>query len=419
MMSRFAKQLSGTPSGFDFVAAHFRCEEDRFSDDNANGYVNFGSAQNFLHNEKLQQQLDENLWIEAEARYQSFRGTYDCRLSIAGYLESISGASIDWEQIVVGNGIISLLESLALALLDEGDSVLVPTPVFPGLVNAITLRTNARVSYVPLGPENDFRLSPTAIDAALTREAAAGHCVKAVLLCSPGNPVGQVFTAKEIAAFTEIAREHNCALIVDEVYASSCFEGVDFTSALTFQDKHVFVLGGLSKDFGLAGYATGWLHGTHPQVMAAVAKQAHFFRLPTPIQRNIQTVLEPEWRTKFIAVNRRLLSRQYRETRQHLEALGVGVSTAEAGLCLWLDLSDFLTSQDAAGQMHLYQELLEEYRVHISPGSGFHCQLPRYFRICFSQDIRALHEGLQRIETGLRNISKTNPLAISMEKTLS
>ena len=418
-LSQFTNQMLAKEAGFDFVAAHFKCEENRFDKDNPQGYVNFGSAQNFLHHEELQSRLDKSLWEESDSRYQSFRGTSECRNSIATYLESLAGTPIDKDHIVVGNGIISLLEALSIALLDEGDTVLVPTPVFPGLVAALRLRTKARISHLPLDPAEDFRLSPTDLDAAITREVSQGKPVKCVLLCSPGNPVGQVFSDKEIAAFIEITREHNCALIIDEVYASSCFEGTTFHSALSDQAKHVFVLGGLSKDFGLAGYATGWVHGTHERVMKAVKSQAHFYRLPTLVQRCIQSILAPEWRLGFTAINRRLLSRQYEESRDFFTSQGIDVVPAEAGLCLWLDLGNYLSSHDSIGQMQLYEELLETFRVHISPGSSFYCNLPNYFRICFSQDTHTLREGLRRIENGLNRRASLNPITTPTEETLS
>ncbi|MEM9659951.1 MAG: pyridoxal phosphate-dependent aminotransferase, partial [Planctomycetota bacterium] len=267
---------------------------------------------------------------------------------------------------------------------------------------------------------NDFRLTPPDLEQALQRERARGKSVKAVLLCSPGNPVGQVFDAEQVEAFVRIAAEYACALIVDEVYASSCFDGVEFHSALTHEAEHVFVLGGLSKDFGLAGYAAGWLHGFHTGVMKAVAKQAHFYRLPSPVQRTIQEVLAPHRRREFVDGNRRLLFERAREARTTLEAIGVDVAPAEAGLCLWLDLTEYLTTPDGDGQMDLYCELLEESRVHLSPAAGFYCSLPGYFRICFSQEAAVLQEGLKRIVSGLSNrtISRSESPRPSTEDVL-
>ena len=132
--------------------------------------------------------------------------------------------------------------------------------------------------------------------------------IKAVLLCSPGNPIGQVFSAEQIQSFIEIAEEFHVALIVDEIYASSCFDGVDFVSALRWQSENLIVIGGLSKDFGLAGYTTAWACSTNGYIMQAMRKQSHFFRLSAPIQRAIESFLDPTWRVPFLRAGRSALT---------------------------------------------------------------------------------------------------------------
>ena len=197
------------------------------------------------------QSLDWNL---ADTPYRDFAGTESSRTAVANYLQDISGQSVDPNHVVIGNGLVSVLEAISIAILDAGDHVLVTTPVFPGLITALTSRTEA--SFVPLETTADeqFQLSPSALTEKLEFERTQGRRVKAVLLCSPGNPIGQVFTATEVQQFVKIAEDFNVALIVDEIYASSCFDGVDFVSALTANSDHVITIGGLSKDFGLAGY---------------------------------------------------------------------------------------------------------------------------------------------------------------------
>ena len=149
-----------------------------------------------------------------------------------------------------------MLEAIGIAILDAGDHVLVTTPVFPGLITALTFRTQANFMSLETSADQQFQLSPLVLREKLEFEFQQDGPVKAVLLCSPGNPIGQVFTADEVQQFVKIAEDFNVALIVDEIYASSCFDGVDFVSALTVNSDHVITIGGLSKDFGLAGYTT-------------------------------------------------------------------------------------------------------------------------------------------------------------------
>ena len=408
MFSEFTKQLLSKSNGFDFVAAHFACEKDKFSESNPNGFVNLGSAQNFLGKTAIESRLKALEWNLADTPYRDFAGTESSRTAVANYLQQISGRSVDPKHVVIGNGLVSVLEAISIAILDTGDHVLVTTPIFPGLVTALTSRTQA--NFIPLETTADqqFQLSPAILQEKLEFELKQDRPVKAVLLCSPGNPIGQVFTASEIQQFVKIAEDFNVALVVDEIYASSCFDGVDFTSALTANSDNVITIGGLSKDFGLAGYTTAWACTRNEYILKALQKQSHFFRLSAPIQRAIETFLEPEWQIPFTQSNRTKLGQHYADTCKELSELGVEVTPAQAGLVAWLDLRSFLKAADDESQLELYRYLLERHRVHLSPGSGFHCQTPGFFRICFSQEQETLREGLRRLQQGLCQYQNNN-----------
>ena len=401
MYSKYAKRLVNTQASFDFVAAHFACEQDKYSTENPNGFVNFGSAQNMLSKTEIAQRLESLQWEAADTPYRKFTGTDDCRYSVASYLQEVSGRDIEADNIVIGNGLISILEALGNSILDAGDRVLVPTPVFPGLVTALTARTGAEAIYLETEAESNFQLSPVALRDKVLALSQQGTPVKAILVCSPGNPIGQVFTADEVRAFVSLAEEFNVALIVDEIYTSSCFEGVEFVSALSFESDNVFVIGGLSKDFGLAGYTTAWAHATNDVVLSALKKQSHFYRLAAPIQRAIESFLDPDWRRGFLQQNQTRLAQNYGYAYDELTEMRVSVTRAEAGLVMWLDLRKSLKSEDDRGQLELYRYLLEQHRVHLSPASGFHFSQPGFFRICFSHESKTLREGLRRLQQGL------------------
>ncbi len=403
MVSPFVERTTSC-SGFDFVRAHFQCEENPFSERNPDGYVNLGSAQNHLHTEDLQQRLATAPSQPSDMKYQPFTGKPATKDAVAEFLSTWSARPISSDDLVLGNGLISLLEALAFALLNEEDHVLVPTPVFPALITALSLRTRGRVARVPTYSDNSFRLTPDTIERAIIEHRANGNRVRAILLCSPGNPVGQVFNADELSSFLKIAESHDCVLIVDEVYAASCFEPVDFSSALMLGSDRIFVLGGISKDFGLAGHAAGWLHGLDSDVMTAVRKQSHFFRLPTPVQTLMEHILEPTWRQFFAIKNRIRLTTAFQSCAKRFHVMDVSVTDCQAGLCLWFDLRNRLAAPDIESELSLYRYMLDEHRVHISPGTAFHCVEPGFYRICFSQRSDVLTEGLNRISNALSGI---------------
>lgn len=419
MTSQFTQSLLNQQPGFDFVKAHFDCENNLYSRSNPDGYVNFGSAQNFLQAD-IRSQAIQKLTVDSEdCRYQPFTGTESCRAAVAEYLSQTAGVdlrdplAVNPRHVILGNGVISLLESLTVALLNDDERVLIPTPVFPGLVNAMSLRVRSGVHFMHTEAKDDFRLTPASLETEL-KQHAADQRIKAVLLCSPGNPIGQVFSRQEMHQFLVVAEQFDCALIVDEVYASSCFEGVPFCSAIELQSDRVYVLGGLSKDFGLAGFATGWLHIANDDVRQAVAKQSHFYRLPAPMTRITEAVLNPEFRHGYLQRHQSVLTACFQSVLNQLREAEISTSPTDSGLCLWLDLRAYLETQDSEGEMRLYQSLLNDYRVHISPGSGFHTPSVGFFRICISQNTETLQEGLARLITGLKALRPVSAVEISV-----
>lgn len=414
MYSDYTRNVASSGPDFDFVAAHFACERDKFCTGNPNGFVNLGSAQNYLAKQDLGSMLSSINHDDSDAEYHPFTGIDRCKSVVAAHLQTYCGAPISPSQIVLGNGLISLLEALSVAICNRSDRVLVPTPVFPGLVNALRLRTGVAVALVQTHPEHGFRVTPELLTSAIEEGSLRGEPIKAVLLCSPGNPVGHVYSHEELREFVCIAEQESIALIVDEVYAMSCFTDVKFESAIDFGSPHVFVLGGLSKDFGVAGYAVGWLHGTNERIMGAVGSQSHFFRLATPAQRATEQLLSPDWTTAYLPKHRRRITESFQFTKGFLREGGVATLEAQAGLCAVLDLRRFLPSSAlaskeacsaAAEELQLYRYLLREHRVHVSPSFGFHWNQPGLFRICVTTDDRSLREGLRRIRAGLLSLT--------------
>lgn len=405
MVSQFTQAIVDAPTGFDFVAAHFECENNAWSPVNPDGYVNLGSAQNFLAVNEVGAMLQGASWAApALQKYQAFTGMPDCRQQVAGYMSELAGLEGDdvlpAEHVIIGNGLIGLLEALAVALLDDGDAVLVPTPVFPGLVTALSLRVRSHVSVLQTNADTSFQLTPELLDAALAERAAGGERIRAVLLCSPGNPVGRVYTEHQMRQFAAVAQRHGCFLIVDEIYAGGCF-GRPFFSAAALEQPHVCVLGGLSKDFGVAGYATGWVYAADERVRRALARQAHFFRLSTTAQWAMQSILMWHGDHDYLAQHRQRLKNNYQLATDLLDEHRIACFPTEAGLCLWLDLRDVLTVPDQSGELQFYERLLREFRVHISPGQGFLTGESGYFRLCFSHAASRLTEGLRRLTSAV------------------
>ena len=145
-------------------------------------------AQNFLGKTAIESRLKALEWNLADTPYRDFAGTESSRTAVANYLQQISGRSVDPKHVVIGNGLVSVLEAISIAILDTGDHVLVTTPIFPGLVTALTSRTQA--NFIPLETTADqqFQLSPAILQEKLEFELKQDRPVKACLLYTSPSP---------------------------------------------------------------------------------------------------------------------------------------------------------------------------------------------------------------------------------------
>jgi 1-aminocyclopropane-1-carboxylate synthase len=113
-------------------------------------------------------------------------------------------------------------------------------------------------------------------------------------------------------------------------------------------------------------------------------------------------VLAPEFRNDYLPRHQRMLKERYELASALFTEIGVPHEPTESGLCLWLNLRDRVALPDGAAEMQLYEFMLNEHRVHISPGSGFKTEHYGFFR----QDEELLREGIKRIAAGLAAFTK-------------
>ena len=187
--------------------------------------------------------------------YGSVVGEKSLRTAIARHHARLTGQEVEANRVVVLAGAQSALFTACQCLLQPGDEILVPEPMYityPATVAA----AGARMVRVPLIAERGFHLDLDALAAAVTDRT------RAVLLTSPHNPTGAVMTRHEVETVAELCRRHDLWLISDEVYASLLFEGEHVApAALPGMDERTVTVSSLSKSHAMTGWRVGWLIG--------------------------------------------------------------------------------------------------------------------------------------------------------------
>lgn len=157
-------------------------------------------------------------------------------------------------EIVVSNGAKHSLHNAFTTTLDPGDEVIIPAPYWVSYAELVKLAGGVPV-IIDTTEKSDFKLSPAQFKAAITPKT------KMLLLCSPSNPTGSMYSADELGALADIVLEKNLCVIADEIYDHLVYEGHEFVSFPTLQSglkDRTIIINGVSKTYAMTGWRIGW-----------------------------------------------------------------------------------------------------------------------------------------------------------------
>ncbi|CAG5123857.1 unnamed protein product, partial [Candidula unifasciata] len=324
-----------------------------------------------------------------------------CILSFRNSLKSFferefdSREPLDADNIVVVCGLTALLESLAFALIDQGDYIMTSSPYYYRIKNDLTERARVNVLEVPLiAKPKTRRVKPYTLDVDILEEGfleaeREGKRVKAVLLVNPNNPLGDVYTAQQLNHILEFAARYQLHVIVDEIYALSVFDpDVTFTSVLSLyhpDPEKVHFIWGFSKDFGLSGYRCGALYTNNKPLVKYMVSLGLYQQTAPLVQQRLKHIIDDtDWlHQTYIPTLHERLRRQYRMCYDALVKCGVDVHHSSGGIFVWMDASKYLPEQTFAAEEWLFDQFMKE-NVFILPGKACYSTKPGCFRIVFA-----------------------------------
>jgi aspartate aminotransferase len=189
-----------------------------------------------------------------KTHYTDSFGVLEFRKAISLYTEKYWGFKPNLSQILVSPAN-SLIDFSLRCIADPGDEIILPDPCFP-TYSSVVKYTGIKPVYVPLKPENEYRMQPNDIASAITSKT------KAILINSPHNPTGSVLKKKEIIQIAEIARDKDIFLISDEVYSRIIFHSKHYSPSLLDECKErTLIINSMSKIFAMSGWRMGYAIG--------------------------------------------------------------------------------------------------------------------------------------------------------------
>lgn len=201
--------------------------------------------------------------------YVPFHGLTVLREAIAERIHLDNGIDYDPEEeiVVTAGGTEGMLDAL-LATVELGDEVIMPEPVYAGMVNRVKL-AGATPVYVPLKPEEGWRLDVDRLKGCVTSKT------KALFFVSPNSPTGTVYNKAELQAMADTARDNNLHVIYNAVFDKIIFDGGKQLNIASFpgMKERTLVIGSVSKNYGMTGWRVGWVAG--PANLMSIVNQVH------------------------------------------------------------------------------------------------------------------------------------------------
>jgi aspartate aminotransferase len=327
-------------------------------------------------------------------RYTAAGGTPSLRKAIAAQLQRTRGITYTPADIVVCHSTKHALSGTVLAVVDPGDEVLLVLPAWVSYAEIVRVAGGRPVEVAPradLGP--DFE----AIRRAITPRT------RAVLLNTPSNPSGYVWSREEVAEIVQLAIQHDLWIVSDEIYRRLVYEGEPNVSPVEVDPaarERTVVLDGASKAYAMTGYRIGFAAGPRAVIDSVVALHSQLTGAPNAIsQAAYQAAIEshdgepPEVRAMAAEFDRRR-----RLVLAALERMGLPTPRPRGAFYTFSDVSPWL---DERGSVGFCEDLLESQRLALVPGSAF--GMDRYVRLSYAASIEQIEEALRRLDAFLRS----------------
>lgn len=347
--------------------------------------------------EAAKRAIDENFTF-----YTAVPGYLSLRKAIADKLKNENGLDYTPEQIVVSGGAKQSLCNVILSVINPGDEVVIPTPAWVSYVEMVKLAEGTNV-LVPASIEQDFKVTPEQLEAAITPKT------RMVLICSPSNPTGSVYTKDELKGLVEVLAKYPDVLVLaDEIYEHINFTG-EFTSLGSFPEiaDRTIIVNGVSKAYAMTGWRIGFIAAPLWVAKATNKLQSQYTSGASSVA---QKAAEAAYTGSQQCVeDMRIAFQRRRDLVVSLarEIPGIKVNEPQGAFYLFPEVSSYFGKKygdkviNNAADLAMY--LLEEGHVATVDGEAF-C-LPGYIRLSYATSDENIREAMRRIKDALAKLA--------------
>lgn len=335
------------------------------------------------------------------SRYSPVPGYPVLREAIVEKLKRENNLEYKSSQIICSNGAKQSVCNVVMSLVGEGDEVIVPAPYWVSYTQMVKLADGVPVT-VATGLEQNFKMSPEQLEKAITPQT------RALILCSPSNPTGSIYSYEELEALAEVLKKHERVMVIsDEIYEHINYTGKHASMAqVPGMKERTVIINGVSKAYAMTGWRIGFAAGEEWVIKACNKLQGQYTSGPCSVsqmaaaaafagpQECVETMRRAFERRKNLIVS---LAR---------EIPGLEVNDPEGAFYLFPKCSSYFGKKDGdtvikdSNDMALY--LLD--KGHVATVSGDAFGAPGYFRMSYATDEDSIRKAMKRIAEALAKL---------------
>lgn len=327
---------------------------------------------------------------DGKSHYTAGSGTVALRQAIANKVKTDTGLSYKVEQICVSSGAKHSLMNVLLAVVDEGDEVLIPSPYWVSYTEMVKI-CDGKPVLIETKAENRFLVTVDELNNKLTNKT------KVLMLNSPSNPTGSAYTKEELEKIADWAIENDIFVISDEIYSKLLYNGTHTSIASVRPEMAdlTFIINGVSKAYAMTGWRIGYVCGPEDVLKGVHKLQSQMTSNPCSIaQEAAQKAMESD--DSILTPMLEAFKRRRDYCFKRVDAIeGMKVNKPDGAFYLFIDVSSFY-NETIKNSIDFANYLLEDAQVAVVPGIGFGND--DYIRISFATSDALLEEAMDRIE---------------------
>ena len=325
--------------------------------------------------------------------YTSNQGLKELRIEISNYLERRYNLKYNYDSdILVTVGGSEAIDVALRAMINPLDEVIITTPCYVSY-EPCCLLAGAKVKTIPLKNENEFRLTPEELEAAISDKT------KILIINYPNNPTGAIMDYSDLEAISEVIIKHDLFVISDEIYSELSYYNNHVSIAnIPNMKERCIVINGFSKSYSMTGWRLGYACGPK-EIIAQMTKIHQFAIMCAPTNSQYAAIEALKNGDNDVKEMKDAYNERRRYVLYRLEEMGLPCFTPKGAFYVFPDIRKFgLSSEEFA------LRLLNEEKVVVVPGSAFGVSGEGFIRLSYAYSIDDLKKALERVERFINNL---------------